>query len=183
MRTKLRLEFVLLALAASTFGGCFNGTASDDVTVTQEVTIPSSPTSSVSLAGTTEETFSFTLPNPVDVSSALSKLNGIGTVTLSAPSDLLSGADMSWVDNASVSLTPTTGGMPAGTLVSSGSGSASGLSLPVTMDSATLMQYFSQGPVSVTFTLRANAVNVPAVPPTLTWKLELHGDIAVKKSI
>jgi hypothetical protein len=170
-----KIGILSLALCSA----CFNGNASDDVVVTEQVQLPTVPT--VSAGGAPMETFSFTLPQPIDITNALSKLNSIGDVSLAAESDI-SGADMSWVDHATVTLTPVANNMNPGLLVDGNSNGTNSINLPVSMSSDAMKAYFGDGGgVYVTFTLTGS--NVPTDGPTLTWGLRLHANVSIKKSL
>lgn len=120
--------------------------------------LPSVPVGVTVPVGTVSTSFSQTL----DLSSSLSKINNVANSVNITVNDLMldnSAGNMAWVSAIEVDIAAQ--GMQSQvlskyTLTSSDQGSSS-ITLPVTMDSDTLYDYLSSGPVTLTFTFSGSA--------------------------
>ena len=174
----------LLVACASTFGGCVQMNASDNLSVVQSVNLPI-PSSFGTQAASTVVLPAIT--KHIDVSDTVSKLNNIGTVSFAPTGSQVSNqqldvvshvhVDMAMSDGTSVALTDTD--------ISTG---ATSVSLPVLVDGATLQKYLgANGGTDLMFEFTLNPANVPTTLQgttlSLDYNLSIAATVEVQKSL
>jgi hypothetical protein len=142
------MKLSLLSLVCACAIGCVQGTASDDASVSESFSLPASPVPiPPGVSGTVDTVQTY------DISSALSNLGKIGGLSVSFPSSVLTGSDLSFMNHVKITMSPQTdgGGMPEATMVDTDVSGTTSVNLPITMDNGTMLRYLSSGPVSLHF--------------------------------
>ena len=147
---------VILGLAAAAcLNGCATATIDEpDVCYTVSLgTVPASPVAGVPLPPqtfTTNFDFSDTLNKVGDIASNLSA--NVSQLTMS------NNGDLQWVSEVDVTIGAS--GMPSSpfaTYTSNGSSPGQSVSMAVHMDQPTLLKYLTQGPITLSFTVKGTA--------------------------
>lgn len=170
-----------LLLIAACAVACFQGSTSDDVSLSKSISFDTPPVpAAVGLNGQT-----LSAGTSVDISSALSNLSNIGNLTLSIPTDSLSSSeDLSWVQHITITVQPEDNDMPPATLVDTNVSATNSINLPTVLSSDEINQYFSEsGGVNVNFALTGTLPTSFTSNPSLVWNLTVHANISINKSL
>ncbi len=167
----------LLLLSVLALVGCIQATASDTVTVTNEISqaLPPVP------AGISVPKTTLHQSVPADVSDAINQISKIGTPSLSITQNHLHSAsgDFSFFDE--VTITAQVSGHPDLQLVdivlTPDQKASADLDVPVLVDGSQLLSVFASGNVNLDFGL-----TVEGQPPT-TGKLDLISTISMDVSL
>ena len=167
----------LIAAMALCASACVSGTAQDDLNETQSLTFPGIPLASL-IANPSITTDQSTT---IDIHDSLHSLSDVGDVSVSINQSTLSG-NVGFIQHVKITIVPTNGDptRPVQTLTDANVGDPNNVDLPILMPSNTLVDYLSQGPVSLGLSLTGT---LPQQDSVLSYYLSVHADVGVHKGI
>jgi hypothetical protein len=171
----MKMTFACLAMAIA---GCANGQGDLDVTTSKQARFPVA----IALPGALGQVSWTTATDVnVDVHDQLASMAKVGTLSVTASQDSVSGADLALVDQVTATIASADGTMPVQPLASIVVPTDSvEVELSILLSSTQALAYLREGPVVVHLTLTGA---LPERPITLTYSLGAKVAIGVAASV